>query len=97
MADVLTLQRRASESSSPEGERELYQDTLAEYCWARDVAGLSPRTLQSLVQPVLEVCTFYCVVPWRLTSRDLDRYFSGPGKAGRHSTMRSKMTRIDGY
>ncbi|MFJ3861479.1 tyrosine-type recombinase/integrase [Streptomyces sp. NPDC090085] len=97
IADVLTLQRRASASSSPEAERDLYQDTLAEYCWARDVAGLSARTLQNLVQPVLEVCTFYDVVPWRLTSRDLDRYFSGPGKPGQHTTVRSKMTRIDGY
>ncbi|WP_412075519.1 tyrosine-type recombinase/integrase (plasmid) [Streptomyces xanthophaeus] len=97
LADVLTLQRQASESSSPEAERELYQDTLAEYCWARDVAGLTPGTLQSLVQPVIEVCTFYDVVPWRLTSRDLDRYFSGVGKPRRHTTGRSKMNRIDGY
>ncbi|UKZ07192.1 site-specific integrase [Streptomyces viridifaciens] len=97
LADVLTLQRRASESSSPEAERDLYQDTLAEYCWARDVAGLAPRTLQALVQPVVEVCSFYDVVPWRLTSRDLDRYFAGPGKAGKHSTMRAKATKIDGY
>lgn len=97
VADVLTLQRRASESSSPEAERDFYQDTLAEYCWARDVAGLAPGTLQALVQPVVEVCTFYGIVPWQLTSRDLDRYFSGPGKARRHTTMRSKMTRIDGY
>ncbi|MCC3652616.1 site-specific integrase [Streptomyces sp. S07_1.15] len=92
-----TFQRRASESSSPDAERDLYQDTLAEYCWARDVAGLSPRTLQNLVQPVLEVCAFYEVVPWRLTSRDVDRYFAGPGKPGRHSTMRSKITKIDNY
>ncbi|MGW0553800.1 tyrosine-type recombinase/integrase [Streptomyces sp. NPDC002926] len=92
-----TLQRRASESASPEAERDLYQDTLAEYCWARDVAGLAPSTLQKLVQPVVEVCSFYNVVPWRLTSKDLDKYFAGPGKAHRHSTTRAKMTKIDGY
>ncbi|MVO90247.1 tyrosine-type recombinase/integrase [Streptomyces sp. p1417] len=97
LADVLTLQRKAFETSTATDERALFQDTLAEYCWARDVAGLSPRTLQILVQPVLEVCSFYDVVPWRLTSRDVDRYFAGPGKPGRHATMRSKINRIDGY
>lgn len=97
LADVLTLQRRAADSAAPEAERALFQDTLAEYCWARDVAGLAPRTLQRLVAPVLELCSFYDVVPWRLTSRDLDRYFSGEGKPGQRSTMLSKMTRIDGY
>ncbi|MCX5345805.1 tyrosine-type recombinase/integrase [Streptomyces atratus] len=97
LADVLTLQRRAFESSTPADERTLFQDTLAEYCWARDVAGLAAKTLQTLVAPVLEICTFYDVVPWRLTSRELDRYFAGPGKPGRHTTMRSKLTRIDGY
>lgn len=97
LADVLTLQRQAFETSTPADERALFQDTLAEYCWARDVAGLSAKTLQTLVAPVLEVCSFYDVVPWRLTSRDLDRYFAGPGKPGRHATMRSKLTKIDSY
>lgn len=97
LADVLTLQRQAFEGSTPADERTLFQDTLAEYCWARDVAGLSAKTLQILVQPVLEICSFYDVMPWRLTPRDLDRYFAGPGKPGRHSTMRSKLNRIDGY
>ncbi|WP_084719055.1 tyrosine-type recombinase/integrase [Streptacidiphilus carbonis] len=97
LADVLTLQRRASESSSSEDERALFQDTLAEYCWARDVAGLAPTTLQSLVQPVIEVCSFYDVMPWRLTPGALDHYFAGVGKPNRHSTMRSKITKIDSY
>ncbi|MFJ9460801.1 tyrosine-type recombinase/integrase [Kitasatospora sp. NPDC101447] len=97
VADVLTLQRPTAEACDAEAERSLFQDSLAEYCWARDVAGLAPKTLDALVQPILEVCTFYDLVPWRLTSRELDRYFAGPGKARRHSTMRSKINRIDGY
>lgn len=97
LADVLTLQRPAVELSELEAERALFQDSLAEYCWARDVAGLAPKTLDALVQPVLEVCAFYDVVPWRLNSRELDRYFAGPGKPNRHTTMRSKINRIDGY
>ncbi|MET8249241.1 site-specific integrase [Streptomyces sp. NPDC005202] len=95
--DVLTLQRRAFESSTEADERALFQDTMAEYCWTRDVAGLSAKTLDALVQPVVEVCSFYGVVPWRLTSRQVDKYFSGAGKPGRHATMRSKMNRIDSY
>ncbi|MER5355736.1 site-specific integrase [Kitasatospora sp. NPDC002551] len=97
LADVLTLQRPSAEGRDAEAERALFQDSLVEYCWARDVAGLAPKTLDALVQPVLEVCSFYDVVPWRLTSRELDRYFAGPGKARRHATMRSKINRIDGY
>ncbi|MFD7908430.1 tyrosine-type recombinase/integrase [Kitasatospora sp. NPDC059747] len=96
LADVVTLQRRAAETSSPEDERALYQDTLAEYCWARDVAGLAPTTLHALVQPVMEICAFYGVVPWRLGPREVDQYFAGVGKRG-HSTIRAKMTKIDGY
>ena len=38
----------------------------------------------------------YGLVPWRLTPRHVDRYFSGPGKrAG--ATVRQKLNRIDGY
>ncbi|MFI7636752.1 hypothetical protein [Nonomuraea sp. NPDC049400] len=37
--------------------------TLAEHCWARDVAGLSPRTLQSLVKPVVELREVYGALP----------------------------------
>ncbi|MDX3615583.1 site-specific integrase [Streptomyces europaeiscabiei] len=96
LADVLTLQRRAAEGASPEDERALFQDTLAEYTWARDVAGLAPASLENLVQPVIQICEFYRTVPWRLTSRDLDRYFAGPGKK-KHSTVRGKITKIDGY
>ncbi|MFC8247358.1 tyrosine-type recombinase/integrase [Streptomyces chartreusis] len=97
LADVLTLQRRAAASASVESERALYQDTLAEYLWARDVAGLSPRSLESLVQPVLEICSFYDVVPWHLTPRQFDQYFAGPGKRPRHATMRTKINKIDLY
>jgi integrase len=96
LADVVTLQRQTREASSRDDERALFQDTLAEYCWARDVAGLSPLTLETLVQPVVEICTFYGTVPWLLSPRKLDRYFAGPGKRG-HATVRSKVTRIDRY
>ncbi|MGW5650620.1 tyrosine-type recombinase/integrase [Streptomyces humi] len=96
LADVLTLQRPNVDPSSREAERALYQDTLAEYCWARDVAGLAATTLNQLVQPVIEVCTFYGVLPWELSSRQLDQYFAGPGKRG-HTTIRKKITSIDQY
>lgn len=96
LADVLTLQRRGVHPSSRDAEMALYQDTLAEYCWARDVAGLAATTLNQLVQPVIEICTFYDILPWELTSRMLDQYFAGPGKRG-HSTVRKKITSIDQY
>ncbi|MFI1035952.1 tyrosine-type recombinase/integrase [Streptomyces sp. NPDC020951] len=96
MADVVTLQRRAAAGASPDDARTLFQDTLAEYCWARDVAGLAATTLNRLVQPVIEVCSFYDVVPWELSSRALDQYFAGPGKRA-HSTNRRKITLIDHY
>ncbi|MGW7134487.1 tyrosine-type recombinase/integrase [Streptomyces bobili] len=94
-----TLQRTvaASAASTPDEERDLFQDAVAEYLWARDVAGLSPLTLESLVKPVLQICSFYNTVPWRLTPRDFDRYFAGPGRAPKSSTTRSKVTRIDGF
>lgn len=97
LADVRTLQRAAAETSSPADERALFQDTVAEYLWARDVAGLAPSTLESLVKPLLQLCAFYDTVPWRLSPRDVDRYFAGPGKAPKHSTTRSKITRVDGF
>ncbi|MFD8650919.1 tyrosine-type recombinase/integrase [Streptomyces mirabilis] len=96
LADVLTLQRRGFHPSSRDAEEALYQDTLAEYCWARDVAGLAATTLNQLVQPVIEVCTFHGVLPWELSSRMLDQYFAGPGKRA-HSTVRKKITSIDQY
>ncbi|MFD8416887.1 tyrosine-type recombinase/integrase [Streptomyces sp. NPDC059650] len=96
LADVVTLQRRAAAGASSDDARTLFQDTLAEYCWARDVAGLAAMTLNRLVQPVIEVCSFYDVVPWELSSRALDQYFAGPGKRA-HSTNRRKITLIDHY
>ncbi|WSP43933.1 site-specific integrase [Streptomyces sp. NBC_01244] len=96
LADVVTLQRRAATGASRDDERALFQDTLAEYCWARDVAGLAGSTLNQLIQPVIEVCGFYDIVPWELSPRALDQYFSGPGKRA-HSTNRQKITKIDHY
>ncbi len=45
LADVFTLHRRRSALSAPEDERAFYLDTLAEYQWARDAAGLMPGTI----------------------------------------------------
>ncbi|GFH81498.1 hypothetical protein Sgou_61680 [Streptomyces gougerotii] len=63
---------------------------------ARDVAGLAQETLDGLIKPVIEVCEFYGTVPWKLTSREVDRYFAGPGKRAQ-STMRCKIGKIDRY
>ena len=50
----------------------------------------------ALIRPVTELCDYYGLVPWRLTSRHLDAYFAGPGKRA-HSTMRQKLIQVDGY
>jgi integrase len=96
LADVVTLERRRAAAISVGDEQSFFLDTLAEYQWARDVAGLAASTLDQLVKPVIEVCQHYGVVPWRLTPRQVDRYFAGPGKRGR-STLRQKLASIDGY
>lgn len=57
---------------------------------------MAASTLDKLVKPVIEVCDFYGVVPWRLTSRMLDKYFAGVGKRAQ-STVRAKLNHIDGY
>ncbi len=96
LADVFTLQRRQSAAIAPEDERSFYLDTLAEYQWARDAAGLMPGTIDQLVKPVIELCEYYDTVPWRLQPKQLDHYFAGPGKRAR-ATVRAKITKIDGY
>lgn len=96
LADVVTLQRRAAASANADEEESFFHDTLAEYGWARDVAGLSEATLRGLLQPVTELCRFYDLMPWRLTPGHLDRYFAGPGKRA-HATVRGKLAKIDGY
>jgi len=83
LADVVTLGRRRAARVSASDEESVFADTLTEYQWARDVAGLAPSTLDQLVKPVIEVCRHYGVTPWRLTSRQVDLYFAGPGKRGR--------------
>jgi integrase/recombinase XerC len=95
LADVVTLRRRAADLSAGD-EESFFLDTLAEYQWARDVAGLAATTLDRLVKPMIEICEYYGVVAWRLTPRQVDRYFAGPGKRGR-STVRQKMNLLDGY
>lgn len=96
LADVLTLQRRQASAMSADDERTFFLDTVAEYQWARDVAGLAATTLDRLVKPVIEISEHYGEVAWRLTPRLVDKYFSGPGKRGR-STVRQKMNLLDSY
>src|ERR1035438_9533099 len=96
LAEVVSLQRRKAAEVSDGDEQSFFLDTLAEYQWARDAAGLAPSTLDGLTKPVIEVCQHYGLAPWRLTARQGDKYFAGPGKrAG--STVRRKMNQIDGY
>ncbi|MDQ0941801.1 site-specific integrase [Streptomyces sp. V1I1] len=96
LADVEILQRRAAAQSDAVDEQGFYLETVSEYLWARDVAGLAPSTLENLVRPVLELCSFYDLVPWQLTPRHVDRFYTGPGRRAR-STVRSKLTKLDSY
>jgi integrase/recombinase XerC len=96
LADVITLQRRRSAAVSDGDEESFFLDTVAEYQWARDAAGLAATTLDRLVKPIIEICQHYGLVAWRLTPRQVDLYFAGPGKRGR-STVRQKMNLIDNY
>jgi integrase/recombinase XerC len=96
LADVVTMQRRAAAGMSTTDERSFFLDTLVEYEWARDVAGLAATTLDRLVSPVVEICQYYGVAAWRLTPRQVDGYFAGPGKRAR-STVRQKLNLLDSY
>lgn len=96
LADVVTLRRRRQARISAHDEESFFLDTLSEYQWARDAAGLAQETLDGLIKPVIEVCEFYGTVPWRLSAREVDRYFAGPGKRAQ-STMRFKIGKIDRY
>ncbi|MEC3997133.1 site-specific integrase [Actinacidiphila sp. DG2A-62] len=96
LADVVTLQRRRQARISVQDEESFFVDTLTEYQWARDAAGLAASTIDQLVKPVIEVCDFYGTVPWQLSPREVDKYFAGPGKRAR-STMRQKCNYIDAY
>lgn len=96
LADVVALQRRKDAAVSDGDEESFFLDTIAEYQWARDAAGLAPATLDGLTKPVLEVCQHYGLTPWRLTPRHVDKYFAGPGKRAR-ATVRRKMTVLDSY
>jgi integrase len=96
LADVVTLQRRREARLSAQDEESFFVDTISEYQWARDAAGLAPSTLDNLVKPIIEICDFYGVMPWRLTPREIDKYFAGPGKRAR-STVMQKMGRIDNF
>jgi hypothetical protein len=96
LADVQVLQRRAAAQTHAVDEQGFYLETVSEYLWARDVAGFAPRTLEKLVRPVMELCSFYDLVPWRLTPRHVDQFHAGQGRRAR-STVRSKLTKVDSY
>jgi len=96
LADVVTLQRRREAEIRDGDEDGFFADTLLEYQWARDVAGLAPSTLDKLIKPVIEVAGYYGLPAWRLTPRQMDKYFAGPGKRA-PATVRQKLNRIDGY
>jgi integrase/recombinase XerC len=96
LADVVALQRRKAAEVSDGDEESFFLDTLAEYQWARDAAGLAATTLDRLTKPVLEICEHYGLAPWRLTPRHVDKYFAGVGKRG-GSTVRQKTNIIDSY
>jgi integrase/recombinase XerC len=96
LADVVTLQRRKAAGISDGDEESFFLDTVAEYRWARDAAGLAPATLDGLTKPIIEVCQHYGLAPWRLTPRQVDKYFAGVGKRA-SAMVRRKMNQIDGY
>lgn len=62
LADVVSLQRMKAAGLSDGDEDTYFLDTLAEYQWARDVAGLAATTLDRLIKPVIEICEHYEVV-----------------------------------
>ncbi|WP_405996210.1 site-specific integrase [Streptomyces sp. NBC_00986] len=96
LAEVFSLHTYRSSHSGQRDERSYFFDTLAEYQWARDAAGLMPASIDQLVKPVIELCEHYDVVPWQLTPAALDRYFAGPGKRAR-PTVLAKINKIDAY
>ncbi|MGW6695831.1 tyrosine-type recombinase/integrase [Rhodococcus sp. NPDC054953] len=96
LADVVTLQRRREARMSAEDEGGFFTDALAEYQWARDAAGLSARSVELATRPIIEICDYYGTVPWRLSSREVDRYFAGPGKRAVR-TVRAKLGHIDSF
>ncbi|MEU0040958.1 site-specific integrase [Streptomyces sp. NPDC006333] len=73
-----------------------FVESLVVYRWAREAAGLASVSVDGLVRPVVEVCEFLGVVPWRLTACEVDGYFAGSGRVAA-VTVRSKMARLDAY
>ena len=71
LADIVTMQRRKAAEISEGDEEGFFLDTIAEYQWARDAAGLAQATLDGLVKPVIEVCEHYGLAPWRLAPATL--------------------------
>lgn len=94
VADVVTLDyhRRGGQVT----EEGFFADTLAEYRWARDAAGLAPSTLEQAIKPVIDICEFYGCAPWRLAPRHVDRFFATVGKRS-HAYNRQRINRIDMY
>lgn len=56
LAEVFSLHTHRAGRVGQQDERSYFFDTLAEYQWARDAAGLMPSSIDQLVKPVLEVC-----------------------------------------
>lgn len=96
LVEVVKLQRRREAQVSADDEELFFIDTLLEYQWARDVAGLAASTLDGLTKPVVELCEHYGLPPWELKPRHVDRYFAGPGKLAQ-DTIRSKINKVDAY
>src|SRR6202167_4474873 len=92
LAGIVTLQRRKAAQISEGGEEGFFLDTIAEYQWARDAAGLAQATLDGLVKPVIEVCEHYGLAPWRLAPRHVGKYLAREGKRAGATVRRNKKT-----
>jgi len=83
----------SSSVQHPDSTKPRAHQGLQETRGGSDVAGLAPRTLEGLVKPIIEVCDYYGLPPWRITSRYLDRYFAGPGRRAGATMRQSLRTR----
>ncbi|MCP3013005.1 site-specific integrase [Nocardiopsis dassonvillei] len=96
VADVVALQRKRAATASAEEEQQFFLDTMAEYQWARDVAGLTAKSLTELTRPVFQLCEHYGVAPWKLKPKHVDQFYAGPGKRAL-TTLRKDLGAIDSF
>lgn len=80
-------------ATSIEEEWEFYLDVLAEYCWARDAAGMGGASIQSLTNRIDTFINHFREPPWRITHQMADNYFANEVAWGR-STSRKAMGQI---